>query len=728
MNKLKGIIQNESKIKGIIHEQKAIQVSVSSGARGKSAYEIWIEKGNVGTEQDFIISLRGKDGKDGINGTNGLDGINGKDGANGLDGKDGKGLDYTTMTPEEISSITGAQGEKGIQGERGLTGLTGKQGEQGERGLTGLNGVDGINGIDGDKGDSFVYTDFTPEQLLSLKGDKGDKGDKGIKGDTGLTGKDGIDGKDGKDAVGGGIELANHIDNKVHLGEAHGIRLNVDKELEYFDGLDWVVVGIKDEGYPVEPPTLVEAIAGNASISIRWTDPEDLLQGADTVAKWQSTKVMRKVGSYPLHELDGELVVENGVRNQYKTTPYIDEGLTNDMEYFYSFFSITDKGAVTISDTARASAIPSGQETYGIEIDVSNGNSKTRVTYTDEAIDFIPCSGGDGAFSWGSWENTFLGRNIKPCLLKNGVVNYYLDKNDYAKKENGTVSNITNGNDGDVMIEIDEIHYSWTRTAQKHKIKISNKPFPTSVKLAHEVEQGYNQVTYYSLLLLRILFTVLFKSTNSQNALGMGAVSTISSAIKYTGGTNNKGMMYGNQNMDDQMKFLGIEDFWGNTAQWVEGLLIDPNHNYLISNSNFNNAGTGYTSYSSKFTSDTFLYPSDIEGGNELGFLPLNKTGGSTTTFFGDYVGIRKDTVLYFGGHYVDTVSAGYTCTLPTSNTNLNKLFGTRLTYRGENGKLYIGAYLGTELGGKLRSLSGYAPVTEKTIGQHRDLARANNV
>ena len=31
-----------------------------SGADGKSAYEIWLEQGNTGTEQDFIDSLKGE--------------------------------------------------------------------------------------------------------------------------------------------------------------------------------------------------------------------------------------------------------------------------------------------------------------------------------------------------------------------------------------------------------------------------------------------------------------------------------------------------------------------------------------------------------------------------------------------------------------------------------------------------------------------------------------------
>lgn len=40
-----------------------------AGADGASAYQIWIDAGNVGTEQDFLDSLVGADGADGADGT-----------------------------------------------------------------------------------------------------------------------------------------------------------------------------------------------------------------------------------------------------------------------------------------------------------------------------------------------------------------------------------------------------------------------------------------------------------------------------------------------------------------------------------------------------------------------------------------------------------------------------------------------------------------------------------
>ena len=68
----------------------------ANGKDGRSAYEIAIENGFVGTAAEWLESLKGmngvdgKDGKDGADGLPGKDGTNGKDGLPGKDGRDGK--------------------------------------------------------------------------------------------------------------------------------------------------------------------------------------------------------------------------------------------------------------------------------------------------------------------------------------------------------------------------------------------------------------------------------------------------------------------------------------------------------------------------------------------------------------------------------------------------------------------------------------------------------------
>ena len=59
----------------------------ANGKDGRSAYEIAIENGFVGTVAEWLESLKGRDG---LPGKDGADGLPGKDGTNGKDGRDGK--------------------------------------------------------------------------------------------------------------------------------------------------------------------------------------------------------------------------------------------------------------------------------------------------------------------------------------------------------------------------------------------------------------------------------------------------------------------------------------------------------------------------------------------------------------------------------------------------------------------------------------------------------------
>lgn len=52
-------------------------INGTNGVDGKSAYQIWLDNGNTGSETDFLNWLKGKDGTNGVNGTNGTNGVNG---------------------------------------------------------------------------------------------------------------------------------------------------------------------------------------------------------------------------------------------------------------------------------------------------------------------------------------------------------------------------------------------------------------------------------------------------------------------------------------------------------------------------------------------------------------------------------------------------------------------------------------------------------------------------
>ena len=89
--------------------------SASKGLDGKSAFEIAVEHGFVGTEMEWLESLRGTDGKDGLPGKDGADGLPGRDGTNGKNGVDGK---------NGTDGISGSDGKSAyiIAVEHGFTG------------------------------------------------------------------------------------------------------------------------------------------------------------------------------------------------------------------------------------------------------------------------------------------------------------------------------------------------------------------------------------------------------------------------------------------------------------------------------------------------------------------------------------------------------------------------------------------------------------------------------
>ena len=249
---------------------------------------------------------------------------------------------------------------------------------------------------------------------------------------------------------------------------------------------------------------------------------------------------------------------------------------------------------------------------YGVKIDTTNSNPATAVTYTDNAVGLTPATGNNGAFNAGSWADKFPFNLIKPCLYKAGVVNYYLNPNNYAQKIDGvTASDITSGTDGDVMIEFPKIWWKFETigtdlyvrySAEKvdsgykclahmrglfteratcyissylgyslsSKLRSLSGKTPTATQtigafrtLAQANGSGYDQVAYFQLLMLQVLYIVMFKSRDSQTALGRGYVDGNAAAIN-TGGTNAKGMFYGETTGKLQNKFCGIEDFYGN--------------------------------------------------------------------------------------------------------------------------------------------------------------------
>lgn len=172
-----------------------------TGPAGKSAYQVWLDQGNSGTETDYLLSLKGSpgtNGRDGVDGqpgspgtngqpgTNGRDGVDGAPGTNGQDGDRGPagppgqsitiagyfetladleaieptlgpsdaGKTYITMEFGHLHFWTGTSFTDGgnIVGPEGKPGKDGSNGRDGNPGRDGTNGTNGRDGADGQPG------------------------------------------------------------------------------------------------------------------------------------------------------------------------------------------------------------------------------------------------------------------------------------------------------------------------------------------------------------------------------------------------------------------------------------------------------------------------------------------------------------------------------------------------------------------------------------------------
>ena len=143
-----------------LYQQLLHKIS-EKGKDGKSAYEIAVEYGFVGTETEWLESLKGVDGKDGVNGKDGCDGRNGVDGLPGKDGKNG------------ADGLPGRDGIDGIDGKSAYIiavehGFSGTETEW----LQSLKGADGKDGITPDMSNYATKADIAElqEQIRQISG------------------------------------------------------------------------------------------------------------------------------------------------------------------------------------------------------------------------------------------------------------------------------------------------------------------------------------------------------------------------------------------------------------------------------------------------------------------------------------------------------------------------------------------------------------------------------
>lgn len=461
------------------------------------------------------------------------------------------------------------------------------------------------------------------------------------------------------------------------------------------------------------PPSICKNLVikkEGVDVSLKWQDSGNTILDRQYLCTWGGTKIVKKLGSYPVDENDGILVVDNKVNNQYLKTPYVDTLSNAGDDYKYAAFPYSTNGVYCYNQLNNfVDAI-----IYEFLINPNDSNPDSRVTYpagcTNENFrpSYMNFSGNN--FSYGDWEFAFF--QPRPVMVKyNGQVDYELYKDNFNYRADGVtasdIGNVSYG--GNAMIAFPQVWFKFEMDGPLQHVYISNKQVDPSYKcythhnrlgtLLDEIfinayqpsnqssrlrslsgktiltnVAGTTEITYAQangdcwflqdfgmFNMISMLLTLMCKSTNIQSKLGEGRSSAANAT---TGECDTKGMFYGTS-ANGPVKIFGIENYYGNYWKRTAGCVYTATGmKYKMTESTmdgstvigYNTDGTGYLNHQA-FTGTSGGYISAATL-TPHGIFPT-VASGSSSTYFPDGLYWANNGYAIVGGSYGNGSLAG---------------------------------------------------------------------
>lgn len=344
-------------------------------------------------------------------------------------------------------------------------------------------------------------------------------------------------------------------------------------------------------------------------------------------------------------------------------------------------FLMTDETGEKIALGIKAIAESIGGKVgtvYGFHINGANSDPDSCITYLKDAVGMTPARMDftNDVFDYGSWADAFF--MPKPCMVKyNGERDYYLDPDDYAKKEDGTASDVADTSyAGNAMMEwpkiwwkvvpdsddksasvyiadhkADEDFHCWSNINSRgvevdhfytpiyngsnvsSKLRsmsglaytdlCQNKTAQQELDLAHANNPGsdvlWETEVYADIVLLQFLHILISRTLDSAKAFGEGRRSQASSASSMlgTGTMNTKGLFWGSNTTSYGVKTFGMENWYGNQWRRYLGHIMVNGTQYLklTHGTQDGSTATAYNLTASGYLTADTVAPSGTNGG-----------------------------------------------------------------------------------------------------------------
>ena len=430
--------------------------------------------------------------------------------------------------------------------------------------------------------------------------------------------------------------------------------------------------------------------------------------------------IRKSTTGYPTSETDGDALTTITT-----DTVYTDTNVTVGTTYYYSAFPYTSTGAYNRSEANRTSVTPKKRDyLFGYDLVKSTSSPSGRVSYPDDVDNagFTPAKMNfGGSFSYGDW-NFAPGEKFmpRPCMLTYaGVVDHYLNPNDYTQKAEGGASKVADTSfGGNAMMEWPKIYTKRWEEGGVYHFRCSDTPQDESWECWSNYDRLNNQIDHFytpiyfgsnvssklrsisgqanmvsqnatteinyakangndwytevlaDRLLIQDLLVMMGKSTDGQTVYGKGRCDT-NSAVN-TGTMNSRGMFWGSNNGTDGVKVFGMEHFWGNlwrrTAGWMnvngtQKVKLTRGTKDGSTASDYNTDGNGYKTVSGATPSGTsggYISSMKTEG---FGRIPVTASG-SSSTFEADGLWYNNSGTMYaiVGGYWSCDLRCGPCC------------------------------------------------------------------
>ena len=367
----------------------------------------------------------------------------------------------------------------------------------------------------------------------------------------------------------------------------------------------------------------------------------------------------------------------------------------------------TDSKQVTItSDGQRVSVALAFVQIYGISRDITS--SSPDWARTESAVNMTATASVGATAGSSDFDNAMPWAGITRETLSTGDVMVKIPKFYYKRYRDGNIEHIKIADraaEGFALhpafnhsgVEKDYVYVGAYKTTSKtaslpNKGASAGLPRGDARKAIMEKGDGWGLIDISTTSAVQMLILVEFATNDVQTAIGKGYCDSNISALS-TGSCNTVPNLTGRTsatNGKSGVVYRGIEDFWSNIFEWVDGLNVS-NTKYYVCNdpsSYADSTATGYTALSyarpGQSMNAQYITQMGFDSANPHVMLPTAASGGSSTTYYCDsvWLGTASWQVAQRGGNWNYGLHNGlFTMFMQTQPAYAGTDYGWRMQY-----------------------------------------------